>query len=187
MDKKRHLPQVERVVLKGEFGIFAYGVYFLLCVGCLSAQGVGNAGIGRCAIRVVIFLEHVAQIEIAVFFVGHHSVVAPVFFQQLRVIIIASRIEGLLLYLFKVGLLDLYLPLVFRSLRLGGTFGCRYVAALLRLGAKGGGRRCEEHEDEYAYGSCFHGLTNFWRAMASTRATPICITVMAVGKPLARR
>ena len=76
------------------------------------------------------------MIEIAVFFVGHHSVVAPVFFQQLRVIIIASRIEGLLLYLFKVGLLDLYLPLVFRSLRLGGTFGCRYVAALLRLGVK---------------------------------------------------
>ena len=119
MDQKRHLAEVQRIVFEGELCVFDDGVDFLARVCRFGAEVVGFSGIGRHTVGVVIFLEHVAEVEIAELLRGHGGIVDLVFRLQTREIIWTLRVEGSIADCLEVGLFHFDL-----------AFACGIVVAL---------------------------------------------------------
>ena len=83
MHKERHVAQVEGIVFEAELGIFYQRVHLLLGVLGFLFQLVGLVVVLCAAVGVVVFLEHIPQVEVAELLGGHHRVSFLVFFLQL--------------------------------------------------------------------------------------------------------
>ncbi len=93
MDQKTHLSQIERIVFKGELGIFCDCVDFLPSMSWLEAEGVSSAGIFGYPVRVVILLKHISQIKMPELVGSHRRIVYLVFGFEFREVVFAVGIE----------------------------------------------------------------------------------------------